>query len=355
MNDAAGDTAAPAEAAPHEQSCEDCDPKLLDKLKCHADGVKAENDYNQAKLKDLETARTSYDDARHKYVEARRAAKPKVEDDPAKDEPTSEIGKQVSKMLEQLRCLVDKPRVIDTIDEAFEEIRCKLEECYPGGCTFSDDCDFDEARGCHEDDIAARIADIQRRVDAAAAAFATLITEPAQIGTRVTALEAEVKKINDEMAKDSRTVDFAALYADALVAQYHQRTVFNGFRHANAYVDCLCRTLTCQLNGHAAIAHLKRREAVRKCHDDARTKRCEYLRDNTADAVMAEYCRIWDRRHHHHEGHDDHEGDGDHGDREDHGDRGDRGDRGDHGDRGDRGWRERREEGRRDGRPRLDF
>lgn len=349
MNDAA----APAEAAPHEQSCEDCDPSLLDKLKCHADGVKAENDYNQEKLKDLETARTSYDDARHKYVEARRAAKPKVEDDPTKDEPTSEIGKQVAKMLDQLRCLVDKPRVIDAIDEAFEEIRCQLEECYPGGCTFSDNCDFDEARACEEDDIAARIADIQRRVDAAAAAFATLITEPAQIGARVTALEAEVKKINDEMAKDSRTVDFGALYADALVAQYHQRTVFNGFRHANAYVDCLCRTLTCQLNGHAAIAHLKRREAVCKCHHDARTKRCEQLRDKTADAVMAEYCRIWDRRHHHHEGHDDDEGHGDY----DHGDY-------DHGDRGEHGWREgrgpdpdrgRREEGGRDAPPRRVF
>jgi hypothetical protein len=268
-------------------SCADCDPGLLDHLKCDAQGIKAQADYNTAHLAELDDARTKYDNARHAYSEARRAAHPVVED----------TAKQIEQILEQLRCLVDKPHAIDLLDEAFEIVEERLHECYPwDGCPFDDDCDFNEARRCEPDGIAATIADIERRTQAAKAVFTTLIGEPARIGADLTKLQADVAAIKTGMASDSRTVDFKALYADARVARYHLVTLYHGFAHVNAYVDCLCSTLTCQMKGHAAIAHLMGKQAVHQCHKAAEAAKCALLRDKTADEVMAEYQRLLDRK-----------------------------------------------------------
>jgi hypothetical protein len=94
------------------------------------------------------------------------------------------------------------------------------------------------------------------------------------------------------MASDSRTVDFVALYAAALVARDHLDTIWRGFEHVNAYMDCLCRTLTCQIKGYAAVSELKGKEAVHQCHRDQEVAACQRLRDHTADEVIAEYIRL---------------------------------------------------------------
>jgi hypothetical protein len=264
-------------------SCADCDPDLLDHIKCQAQGIKAQADYNAAHLDELNAARTKYDDARHAYGEARKTARPAVED----------LGKQLGQVLEQLKCLVDNTRKIGLLDEAFAVVRRRLQECHPPmGCYFGDECDFGDHRRCAPEDIASRIADIERRAQWAKTVFTDLIGEPAEIARRVTARQAEVAAIVTGMATDSRTVDFVALYAQALVAQWRLQAIYRGFPHVNAYVDCLCRTLTCQLKGHDAIAHLKGRQAVEQCHQDAETARCERLRTQTADEVMAEYLRL---------------------------------------------------------------
>ena len=61
-------------------SSPDCDPKLLDKLKCRAAGLKAQAEYATAHEAELTKARTDYDAARVAYRAARESAKPKCDD-----------------------------------------------------------------------------------------------------------------------------------------------------------------------------------------------------------------------------------------------------------------------------------
>lgn len=266
------------------QPCADCDPELLDNLKCKAVGIQAQADYNKAHEDALTQARTQYDGARGAYTSARSAARPNVE----------ELGKQLNQVVDQLKCLVDDERKIRLLDEAFWRVERRLRECDPKqGCTFYDDCDFDDVvQDCRPEDIASAIADIERRTAAAADAFTKLIAEPADLTKRVADLTTEVAAIVSKMASDSRSVDFKMLYAAALVARYHEQTIWRGFEDVNAYVDCLCRTLTCQIKGYEAVSELVRQQAVQQCHAEQKKTRCKHLEDNTADEVYAVYLRL---------------------------------------------------------------
>lgn len=261
-----------------------CDPRVLDELRCEAKGIEAQAAYNAKTKDELDQARTKYDGARAAYSQARSAAAHAVHD----------LEKQIGSVIEQLKCLVNDDHQTWLLGRAFHRVEERLEQCgHYSGCYFEDDCDFgEEVLECPPDDIAAAIADIERRVSAAKNAFADLIAEPTNLPTRVTDLRKEVDDIVKKMAEDPRTVDFKQLYAAALVAQWHGLTIWHGFEHANAYVDCLCKTLSCQFQGHTAISKLTRRQAVHACHDEASKARCDHLRTQTADEVMAEYIRL---------------------------------------------------------------
>src|SRR6266702_1054832 len=60
--------------------CADCDPGLLDHLKCRAAGIQAQADYNKEHEADLTKARADFDGARSAYGAARSAAQPDVDD-----------------------------------------------------------------------------------------------------------------------------------------------------------------------------------------------------------------------------------------------------------------------------------
>ena len=261
----------------------DCDPSLLDDLKCQAKGIQAQAEYNAQKMEELTQARTQFDSARSAYSAARTAAAPTVQ----------ELRHQLAQVIDQLKCLVDDDREIRLLDRAYAAIKERLEECGDtSGCYFQDDCEFGDVRECPPEDIAGKIAEIDRRTQAAKAAFTDLIAEPTNLPKRVTDLQAEVNAIVASMAADPRTVDFKQLYAAALVARRHLAAIWRGFEHVNAYVDCLCQALTCQLKGHTAISVLKGRAAVYECHREADEARCEHLRKQTVDEVMAEYIRL---------------------------------------------------------------
>lgn len=268
----------------HGAPCAGCDPGLLDDLKCQAKGIKAQATYNEAHETRLTTARTDYDGARSAYGAAWSDARPEVVD----------LGKQLLQITDQLKCLVDDSVKIRLLDRAFWRVERRLRDCFPNtGCTFDDDCDFDDkVSECEADDIAAVIADIERRIGVAETAFAELITEPTTLAKRVADLKTEVAAIVTKMSSDPRTVNFKDLYAAALVAQDHLDTVWNGFSDVNEYMDCLCRALTCQIKGYSAVSRLKRKEAEHQCHDDQKKTACEHLRDHTADEVIAEYLRL---------------------------------------------------------------
>jgi len=270
--------------------CADCDPDLLDHLKCRGKGIQAQADYNKAHEDAMSQARTKYDGARSTYGTARSAARPDVDD----------LRKQLTQVIDQLKCLVDNEYQIRLLDQAFRQVERRLRKCDPNeGCTFNDDCDFDDAvRDCKPEDVAAVIADIERRAAAAAVVFEDLIAEPTNLSKRVADLKAEVDAIVTKMASDSRSVDFLTLYAAALVARDHLDAIWRGFENVNAYVDCLCRTLTCQIKGYAAVSQLKGLEAVEQCHRDQEAAACQLLQKQTADEVIAEYIRLKSQERH---------------------------------------------------------
>src|SRR5271165_2588549 len=103
----------------------DCDPELLDHLKCRAVGIQAQADYNKAHEDDLTTARTQYDGARSAYGTARSTAQPDVDD----------LGKQLAQLIDQLKCLVDDEDKVELLDRAFWQVERRLRECDPKqGC-----------------------------------------------------------------------------------------------------------------------------------------------------------------------------------------------------------------------------
>ncbi|WP_127500922.1 hypothetical protein [Actinoplanes solisilvae] len=278
-NDTTGQAAARRPAPTPE-----CNPRLLDDLKCKAQGVAAQAAYNAAHIDALTQARAAYDAARSAYGKARTTAAPIV----------AETRHQLTAVIDQLKCLINDRLEVDCLDRAWDAVVDRLRKCgETSGCYFTDDCDFDDdVKDCRPEDVPARKADIQRRTEAAEKAFADLIKEPTELATRVAALKTEVAAIAAAMAGDAKTTDFKQLYARALVARRKLSAVWRGFEHTNAYVDCLCCALTCQLKGHTAIAILTGVAAVHACYQASVEEGCRRLRENTVDEVMAEYLRI---------------------------------------------------------------
>lgn len=274
----------PANATDPTGHAPDCNPKLLDDLRCKAQGVAAQAAYNAAHMDALSAARAAYDAARSAYGKARTTAAPTV----------AEVRHQLTAIIDQLKCLINDRHEVDCLDRAWDAVVERLRACGENnGCYFTDDCDFDDdVQDCPPEDVPGRIAEIRRRTEAAEKAFADLIQEPTALATRVAQLKTEVAAIAAAMAGDAKTTDFKQLYARALVARRKLSAVWRGFEHTNAYVDCLCCALTCQLKGHTAIAILTGVAAVHACHQTAVEEGCKRLRENTVDEVMAEYIRI---------------------------------------------------------------
>jgi hypothetical protein len=261
----------------------ECDPAVLDEMRCQAMGIAAQAEYIAGKQAGLDTARTQYEGARTAYGAAREAAEPIVDT----------AGNQLTKLIEQLTCLINDGSVVDKLDRAYRRVRHRLDECGDqSGCYCEQDCDYDEDRRCPPADVPARIADITQRTKAAEDCFADLIQEDKKLPERVAAAKAEVDDIETKIAGSPDPATFRRLYAAALVARRHLAAVWRGFIDVNAYVDCLCGALTCMLRGHTAIADLTRRLAEQQCHRKADEDACSRLRTNTVDEVLAEYLKI---------------------------------------------------------------
>lgn len=268
-------------------SCRECDPDLLDGIKCRAMGVQARADYNTAHLEALGTARDQYDGARAAYSAARTAATPLVD----------QVKSDLKCLLERLECLLDEDeekrrRIVGRIRDAFWEVQDRIRECGTKmGCYLDDDCEFGDVRECGEYDVPSRLADISKRTAAAEAAFTDLIAVPTVLPTNVTALQAEVASIGDRAKGDPAFDVVVELYGAGLVARQHAHDIWRGFDTVNDFVDCVCHALTCMLRGHTAIGILTGMIAVADCQRKAREDACELLRTKTAEQVYAAYLR----------------------------------------------------------------
>jgi hypothetical protein len=276
----AADGAPPAPAedleliAPRE--CPDCRPEALDPLRCRAEGVKAEAAYDE-KHKDGPNP-DQYEAARLQYGKARHDATPTV----------AKIREDLARVTDQLRCLIDDSEVVECLDDAWHDVRRRLEECDPQlGCCVDDEGDFDtDVSGCGIETLKARIAEYEHRTDAAEKCFATLLKEPEALKKRVSDLEAEVAGIDKDVCDED--ADRKMLYARALVARRHLEEVWWGYDHPHDYVDCVCLALRISLRGRAALSRLNGELAVRTCRLKARHDRCEHLREKIAEAIIEE-------------------------------------------------------------------
>ena len=263
--------------------CEECDPDLIDELKCHAQGIAAQAAYNATSQPELETARTQYDTTRKAYRTARSGAALEVQD----------LRHQIKLLVERIRCLIKQHRVVECIDEAYEKICHQLDECGPsGGCCADPDCDFD--KHCPDDyrELERRIADYEAHLEKDKACFNSLVGEPAALTARVAAYKAEVDAVSAALQADPATTDLKQVYASALVAQRHLKSVWHGFPETKDFIDCLCRALTCWTKAADAVSVLTGCKAVKDCHRDARAKRCQNLADHTVDEILVEYEHI---------------------------------------------------------------
>ncbi|MGH3883163.1 MAG: hypothetical protein ACRDRC_07145 [Pseudonocardiaceae bacterium] len=276
---------------PPDPGHDDCDPHLIDCLKCTAMGVAAQAAYNAATQPDIDAARTTYDQARTAYRAQRSDHALEVQD----------LRHQIKHLVERIKCLIKQRHVVTCIDEAYETVVAQLEECGgPWGCCADDECDFDTA--CDDladaeldDRIAAYqkiIEKYQAHIDRARDCFARLSAEPTALAARVVAAKAAIDRVNAALAADPATTDLKRVYAEALVAKRDLDRIWNGFDDTNAFVDCLCRALTCWTKGWAAVSVLTGKKAVAECENAARTKRCDDLGTKTVEEILAIYDKI---------------------------------------------------------------
>jgi hypothetical protein len=218
-----------------------CDPKLLDRLKCKAEGVQAQADYAKAQADGLKKARDDYEQARIDYRAAREKAKPTAKD----------LGKQLEKVLDQLRCLIDDRDTVRCLDEAFDYVQYEIQDkCGDPGFQVPD-CDFSDLADCDDDDVTTTITRIVDRIAAAKKVFDDLVAEPKKLAERAQSLKKEVDDIVAAMASDSRSVNFEELYVKARVAEVHHAALWRGIDSGHEYVELLCAALLCQVEGHA--------------------------------------------------------------------------------------------------------
>jgi hypothetical protein len=265
--------------APQEPACR---PEEIDGLRCEARGI-AVRAADIATYQDLLTqARKDYDTTRKDYRAKRHDAVLKVQD----------MRHQIRHLTERIRYMIEQDRVVRCLNDAFDEVKTKLEGCgQEGGCRV-EEREFDTTAPDDYDELVERIEAYRRTVTEAKDFFTRLVGEPAELEKRVTDAKAEIDAVNAAIGGDPATTDLKRLYASALVAGWHVDQVWWGFTETNDFIDCLCRALTVWARGATAVSVLLGARAVRDCHKEAADQRCTDLRQNTVEEILAGFDRL---------------------------------------------------------------
>ncbi|WP_018353256.1 hypothetical protein [Longispora albida] len=288
-------TQKPPPEKPPETGCGDCQPGLIDCLRCRTQAIARQAEYNATAQPELEAAQKAYEEARRAYRAKRRDVSLEVQD----------LRHENKRLLDRLRCLIKQESVVRCLDDAWCEIAGELDTCTGTPICCSEkvtpapevpDVDWDCGAPLLTDDeyeaLEAGATAHRNRADKFKACFESLVKEPEELGKRVQEIRAAIDAITAGLAADSATVDLKELYAKALVARRHLRLVWNGFNEAKDYADCLCRTLTCWSSASAAISKLLGRLAFEECRRAADQARCEELRKNTVDQILTRYEKL---------------------------------------------------------------
>ncbi len=302
-----GDSTPPARIT----GCEDCDPDLIDCLKCDAAGIDAQAKYNADHKAAMEAGYADYTKTRKDYRTTRHDVRLQVQD----------MRHGVKHLVERIRCLIQQDRVVDCLDRAWARVEAQLDCCpLPTGCCVDGPCEF-PTDGCEGlDALKALLDDYAKHAARASDCFTRLKDEPAQLLARVGRVKDQIDAINAKLAADPATVDLKQAYAMALVARRDVLAVWGGFADTGSFVDCLCEALTCWTKANAAVSELTRLVAVEQCRKDEQEARCTELRTHTVDEILVCYEKECppkcDDDSHDHDG-DHHEHDDDHDNHDD--------------------------------------
>jgi hypothetical protein len=260
--------------------CAECDPARIDDLKCNAAGVAAQAAYNAQYQDAVTAAQAQFKQVRDSYRSTRSDVVLEVQD----------MRHQIRRVIDRIKCLIKQERVVHCLDEAWEDVRELLIDCWQGGCCVKDDeCTFDIDDCETEPQLKHRIAEYLEHAAKAQQCFQTLTGEPAALAQRVSDRKTDLDAILAQLAGDPAKTDLKRVYAMALVEQYNLSIVWNGFKETRDFVDCLCRALTCWTEGSVAIAVLKGRLAVLDCQEQAGKDRCTYVQGHPVDEVLMIY------------------------------------------------------------------
>jgi hypothetical protein len=263
------------EGCPPSEPDPGCDPHIVDTVACEASGVAAQAAYNASYAEALAKAKADYDTARTGFAVTHR-------------DVAAKLGEQehlIATKLDTIRCLLKHEWRWTCMDDAFCEVVHELECCFPpdAPCCVTE-CEYkvEGASGWSRAKLTKRIAKYQAMTDDAKACFDRLVGEAAALQARFDAAVAAVAAIDT-----TSTADLNRTYVSALAAQRDLSLVWRGFEQTHQYVDCLCLALTCWTKGCSAVSVLTGALAVVECGEEAATARCESLRTNTIDEVLA--------------------------------------------------------------------
>lgn len=256
----------------------------VDDIKCVAEGDRAKSLYHDTFGTDLAQAKIDYEATRRDYRAEQRDAAPIVQ----------ALENEIRHLVERIKCQIEQKRVWKCLDDAFSSVRDEIRCCPSPSLCCDNPCDFplDDIEGNTGIGLAVLIQQYQERTDAAKKCFTDLRGEPAALKARVLAAKMEVASITTDLGGDRATVDLKRLYARALVVRWQIKIIWGPFGQVQKFVDCLCQALTCWTQGCHAVYQLTGAKAVAECKERAKQERCNKLRAETVEQVLAAYDRL---------------------------------------------------------------
>lgn len=260
-----------------------CEPGV-DDLTCVAAGDKAKAAYHETFAADLAKAKTDYETTRKAYRIEQHDAAPIVQG----------LENEIRHLVERIKCQIEQKRVWKCLDDAFCEVRDELKCCPSPDLCCEEPCEFplEDIETKTVAELAVLIEEYQKRTNAAKTCFNDLLGEPAALKDRVQKAKDEVGSLTTELGGDAATLDLKRLYARALVVQWKIKKIWGAFGHVQKFVDCLCQALTCWTKGCQAVYHLSGAKAIAECKEKAKQDRCDKLRNETVEQVLAAYDRL---------------------------------------------------------------
>jgi hypothetical protein len=258
-----------------------CDPESIDSQVCYAERIERQAEVSREGREKTDPRREQFKAAKEAYTTAYNAAKADIE---AASEQLEQLRKDIGCRLsdEAKQCLGD----------VWDKLKYEIEACggtKPGCREF--DCEFDDSVGDDETQasLAGRIQAYRQRAAELGAYFDTLIARQTSLPAEAAAAKAAVEALASDAAADTTGEKALELYARAIVLRWVLGRVLGGFPTVQSYLDCLCRTLNCQLEAWAAIVKLEGAKAERKCKDEKEQERCDELKANPVEELLERY------------------------------------------------------------------